>query len=212
MVKKIIFAFIAGIAAYFLAGIIIKLSLLSAVITGVIAAVIVFFVAVAKKTDSKTGKMQDKMTRAQQKISRIRSYLFRLNNDGLRKKGEKMTDLARNVFMLINKKIMEADLENEVQIDNLFEYLDRAGEILSKYVEMKQTKISAPDLEHTEDIEKKIDQLFNFMFDAFNEYNNNIKKADAKDLQSEIIRMEQTLKLDKFLSDKGIAADDEELL
>ncbi len=140
-----------------------------------------------------------------QKISRFRSYLFRLKDDILRKKGEELSETLRQIITLIQKNQQNLDTQMQIEYTALIENIDKSNAILAKFIDLNNTVNT-----DTNELNEKINSLFQDNAEAIKTFLNKLKQAQITNLESDILKMEKSIELDKYLKNQGIEENKEE--
>lgn len=178
-----------------------KLGFISLLGGGIFLVSFIIFSFIKKTT--KEGLFLKKIYNGQQKINRLRSLTFRLQSDSIRKKGEKLTDISRDLFNIFKQK---NDSNYEVEIEKFYNYFDKATTIMQTYITINKT-----NKEKGDEILKKIDSLFDIIIKVISQYMEGLTGNQLDELQKQINIAEKTAELDHYLQNNGIEIDDADL-
>ncbi|MCG8569981.1 MAG: hypothetical protein MJB14_07550 [Spirochaetes bacterium] len=169
------------------------------VVIGIIALIVLGIMGISKSPKVNQGmqNMED-----QQIISRLRSFLFRIQDDTIRRQGEVITDNLRQVISIQTKAAQSEQAELQLEYRALMDYVKQANEIIEKYINLKQL-----DNDEAKDFQQRIHTLFNQIQQETTKYTDKFKKADIKDLSSELTKLEKNLELNQYLNNPNGDAD-----
>ena len=125
----------------------------------------------------------------ERKLTRMRKFPYQIQNYDVRKKIDRICDVAEKIFETVKKN--PDDVRTAQQFSSY--YLDSTIRIISKYIELSEHKAySAEVLSSLERVELMLDSVQA----AFEKQLSNLLRDDMLDLDTEIAVLEETIEME----------------